>query len=97
MKQSVKLSDEGSILFMNTNFIPFPENIPSSEQHTVLVKVRQDAPLRNLLGDQPHYEVETWDGKFFIADPFTGLCAKYDSGVENGIDVTDQVFMFSKI
>ena len=82
---------------MNTNFILFPENVPSTEQHTVLIKLTESSLLRNILGNKLYYEVQTWDHKFFIPDPFTGLCAKYDSGVEDGIDITDQVTMFAEV
>lgn len=85
---------------MNTDFKPYPENKPNANQHNVLVILKPDSPLCNMIdkvNGTNYYEVSTWDGKFFIPDPFTGHCSKMSDTVDWGFEVSDQVDAFSEI
>ena len=85
---------------MNTNFKSYPENIPNRIQHKVFVLLKEGSLLGNMIDKikgSNYYEVSTWDGKFFIPDPFTGHCAKISDEVSWGFDVSDQVDAFSEI
>ena len=85
---------------MNTNFKSYPENRPSEKQHKAFVILKDESPLVNMIDKikgSNYYEVSTWDGKFFIPDPFTGHCAKVSDNVSWGFDVSDQVDAFSEI